>query len=250
MFHRRTDHISGIFVYSTKMLPALIETLLYKEAVMSNDHFLISIWTVLCLYTVCSSAHSLLYSTIVAKRQQSLKPKLSIYVPLLTGGGELWVVTETKASLIHAAKITFLHRVSVLRLSDNLRTWALYAFVDVVQLHLASRVSDVGTATAVEGPGYYTDWLPAGQHVVDSEPCFVGKTCHLIPVHTSSSAEFHLWQHSVLFTNQAPFVLTEGPCFYWALCSAVPSQTWWASLQVAPFFKLTKQKLLSSLTIE
>ncbi|KAF7225184.1 tyrosine aminotransferase, partial [Nothobranchius furzeri] len=66
-----------------------------------------------------------LYRSVVVKRELSQKAKLSIYrsiyVPTLTYGHELWVVTERTRSRIQAAKMSFLHRVAGLSLRDRVR---------------------------------------------------------------------------------------------------------------------------------
>ena len=67
-----------------------------------------------------------LYLTVVVKRELSLKAKLSIYqsiyVPTLTYGHELWVVTERMRSRIQAAEMSFLCRVAGLSLRDRVRS--------------------------------------------------------------------------------------------------------------------------------
>ena len=66
-----------------------------------------------------------LYWTVVVKKELSQKAKLSIYqsvyVPTLTYGHELWVVTERKRLQIQVAKISFLRRASWLRFRDRVR---------------------------------------------------------------------------------------------------------------------------------
>ena len=61
-----------------------------------------------------------LHRPVVVKKELSQKAKLSIYwsiyVPTLTYGHELWVVTERKRSRIQVAKMGFLRRVSGLSL--------------------------------------------------------------------------------------------------------------------------------------
>ncbi|KAF7652554.1 hypothetical protein LDENG_00095270 [Lucifuga dentata] len=67
-----------------------------------------------------------LYRTVVVKRELSQKARLSIYqsiyVPILTYGHELWVVTEKTRSWIQAAEMRFLRRVSGLTLRDRVRS--------------------------------------------------------------------------------------------------------------------------------
>ncbi|XP_061740413.1 uncharacterized protein LOC133541215 [Nerophis ophidion] len=66
---------------------------------------------------------------IVAVRSLSRKAKLSIYrsiyVPILTYGHELWVMTERIRSRVQAAKISFLRRVAGLSLRDRVRSSAI-----------------------------------------------------------------------------------------------------------------------------
>ena len=67
-----------------------------------------------------------LYRSVVVKKELSRKAKLSIYrsiyVPALTYGHELWVVTERTRSRIQAAEMSFLRRVSGLSLRDRVRS--------------------------------------------------------------------------------------------------------------------------------
>lgn len=67
-----------------------------------------------------------LHRTVVVKRELSRKAKLSIYwsiyVPTLTYGHELWVVTERTRSRIQAAEMSFLRRVAGLSLRDRVRS--------------------------------------------------------------------------------------------------------------------------------
>ncbi|KAF7654265.1 hypothetical protein LDENG_00072170, partial [Lucifuga dentata] len=68
----------------------------------------------------------MLYRTVVVKRELSQKARLtiyqSIYVPILTYGHELWVMTERTRSQIQAAEMRFLCRVSGLTLRDRVRS--------------------------------------------------------------------------------------------------------------------------------
>ena len=70
-----------------------------------------------------------LYRSVVVKRELSRKAKLSIYqsiyVPTLTYGHELWVVTERTRSRIQAAEMSFLRRVAGLSLRDRVRSSAI-----------------------------------------------------------------------------------------------------------------------------
>ncbi len=67
-----------------------------------------------------------LRQTIVVKKELSRKAKLSIYqsiyVPTLTYGHKLWVVTERMRLWIQAAVMSFLRRVAGLSLRDRVRS--------------------------------------------------------------------------------------------------------------------------------
>uniref|UniRef100_A0A8D0CHB3 Reverse transcriptase domain-containing protein n=1 Tax=Scleropages formosus TaxID=113540 RepID=A0A8D0CHB3_SCLFO len=67
-----------------------------------------------------------LYRSVVVKRELSRKAKLSIYrsiyVPTLTYGHELWIMTERMRSRIQAAEMSFLRRVAGRTLRDRVRS--------------------------------------------------------------------------------------------------------------------------------
>ncbi|KAK0141183.1 Craniofacial development protein 2 [Merluccius polli] len=67
-----------------------------------------------------------LHRSVVVKRELSRKAKLSIYqsiyVPALTYGHELWVMTERTRSRVQAAEMSFLRRVAGLSLRDRVRS--------------------------------------------------------------------------------------------------------------------------------
>ncbi|KAK3535383.1 hypothetical protein QTP70_011279 [Hemibagrus guttatus] len=67
-----------------------------------------------------------MYRSVVVKKELSRKVKLSIYqsiyVPTLTYGHELWVMTERVRSRIQAAEMSFLHRVVGRSLRDRVRS--------------------------------------------------------------------------------------------------------------------------------
>ena len=67
-----------------------------------------------------------LHRSVVVKKELSRKAKLliyqSIYVPTLTYGHELWVVTERTRSRVQAAEMSFLRRVAGLSLRDRVRS--------------------------------------------------------------------------------------------------------------------------------
>ncbi|MDG2633017.1 hypothetical protein P7M35_24665, partial [Vibrio parahaemolyticus] len=73
-----------------------------------------------------SAVMQALNRSVVVKRELSQKVKLSIYrsiyVPTLTYGHELWVVTERMRSRIQAAEMSFLRRVAGLSLRDRVRS--------------------------------------------------------------------------------------------------------------------------------
>ncbi|KAK3562555.1 hypothetical protein QTP86_002034 [Hemibagrus guttatus] len=67
-----------------------------------------------------------MYRLVVVKKELSRKAKFliyqSIYVPTLTYGHELWVMTERVRSWIQAAEMSFLHRVAGRSLRDRVRS--------------------------------------------------------------------------------------------------------------------------------
>ncbi|KAK3528421.1 hypothetical protein QTP86_034238 [Hemibagrus guttatus] len=67
-----------------------------------------------------------MYRSVVVKKELSQKAKLSIYqsiyVPTLTYGHELWVMTERVRSRIQAAEMSFLRRVAGRSLRDRVRS--------------------------------------------------------------------------------------------------------------------------------
>ncbi|KAK3571151.1 hypothetical protein QTP86_003367 [Hemibagrus guttatus] len=67
-----------------------------------------------------------MYQSVVVKKELSQKSKLSIYqsiyVPTLTYGHELWVMTERVRSRIQAAEMSFLCRVAGCSLRDRVRS--------------------------------------------------------------------------------------------------------------------------------
>ncbi|KAK0152442.1 putative uncharacterized transposon-derived protein F52C9.6 [Merluccius polli] len=75
---------------------------------------------------VASAVMRTLHGSVAVKRELSQKAKLSIYqsifVPALTCGHELWVVTERTRSRVQAAKMNFLRRVAGLSLRDRVRS--------------------------------------------------------------------------------------------------------------------------------
>ncbi len=67
-----------------------------------------------------------MYRSVVVKKELSCKAKLSIYrsiyVPTLTYGHELWVITKRTRSRIQAAEMSFLRRVAERSLRDRVRS--------------------------------------------------------------------------------------------------------------------------------
>ncbi|XP_061735811.1 si:dkey-100n23.5 isoform X4 [Nerophis ophidion] len=87
-----------------------------------------------------SSVMRTLYRSVVVKKELSRKAKLSIYrsiyVPILTYGHELWVMTERIRSRVQAAEISFLRRVAGLSLRDRVRSSAIRGELKVKPLLL------------------------------------------------------------------------------------------------------------------
>ena len=67
-----------------------------------------------------------MYRSVMVKKELSRKAELSIYrsiyVPILTYGHELWVMTERTRSQIQAAEMSFLRRVAGRSLRDRVRS--------------------------------------------------------------------------------------------------------------------------------
>ncbi|KAK0149127.1 LINE-1 reverse transcriptase [Merluccius polli] len=76
--------------------------------------------------SAASAVMRTLHGSVVVKRELSRKAKLSIYqsiyVPALTYGHELWVMTERTRSRVQAAEMSFLRRVAGLSLRDRVRS--------------------------------------------------------------------------------------------------------------------------------
>jgi len=75
---------------------------------------------------LATSVMRALYRSVVVKRELSQKAKLSIYrsiyVPTLTYGHKLWVVTKRMRLWIQADKMSLLRRVTGLSLRDRVRS--------------------------------------------------------------------------------------------------------------------------------
>ncbi|TWW57747.1 R2DM Retrovirus-related Pol polyprotein from type II retrotransposable element [Takifugu flavidus] len=89
-----------------------------------------------------------LHRSVVVKRELSRKAKLSIYrsifVPTLTYGHELWVMTERTRSRVQAAEMSFLRRVAGLSLRDRVRSSAIREELGVESLLLRVERSQMG----------------------------------------------------------------------------------------------------------
>ena len=81
-----------------------------------------------------------LHRPVVVKKELSQKLSIywSIYVPILTYGHELWVVTERTRSRIQAAEVGVLRGVSGLSLRDRVRNSVIREGLGVEPLLLLS----------------------------------------------------------------------------------------------------------------
>ena len=81
-----------------------------------------------------------LYRTIVAKKELSKEAKLSvfksIYVPTLTYGHEIWVMTERMRSRVQASEMRFLRRVAGVKRIDRIRNSVIRESLNVESLLL------------------------------------------------------------------------------------------------------------------
>ncbi|TWW77322.1 hypothetical protein D4764_12G0007120 [Takifugu flavidus] len=97
---------------------------------------------------VASTVMRTLHRSVVVKRELSRKAKLSIYrsifVPTLTYGHELWVMTERTRSRVQAAEMSFLRRVAGLSLRDRVRSSAIWEELGVESLLLRVERSQMG----------------------------------------------------------------------------------------------------------
>ncbi|TWW56284.1 R2DM Retrovirus-related Pol polyprotein from type II retrotransposable element [Takifugu flavidus] len=97
---------------------------------------------------VASTVMRTLHRSVVVKRELSRKAKLSIYrsifVPTLTYGHELWVMTERTRSRVQAAEMSFLRRVAGLSLRDRVRSSAIREELGVESLLLRVERSQMG----------------------------------------------------------------------------------------------------------
>ncbi|KAK0152855.1 LINE-1 reverse transcriptase [Merluccius polli] len=77
-------------------------------------------------FGAASAVMRTLHGSVVVKRELSRNAKLSIYqsiyIPALTYGHELWVMTERTRSRVQAAEMSFLRRVAGLSLRDRVRS--------------------------------------------------------------------------------------------------------------------------------
>ncbi|TWW62062.1 hypothetical protein D4764_04G0007090 [Takifugu flavidus] len=89
-------------------------------------------------------------STVMRTLHRSVVIYRSIFVPTLTYGHELWVMTERTRSRVQAAEMSFLRRVAGLSLRDRVRSSAIREELGVQPLLL--RVPPVGDPR--EDPGH------------------------------------------------------------------------------------------------
>ncbi len=87
-----------------------------------------------------------MYWSVMVKKELSCKAKLSvsIYVPTLTYGHELWVMTERTRSRIQATEMSFLHRVAGCSLRDRVRSTVIREELRVESLLLDIERSQLG----------------------------------------------------------------------------------------------------------
>ncbi|GAA6099878.1 uncharacterized protein LOC111191400, partial [Tachysurus ichikawai] len=98
-----------------------------------------------------------IYRSVVVKKELSCKAKLSIYqsiyVPTLTYGHELWVMTERTRSWIQAAEMSFLRRVAGRSLRDRVRSLVTREELRVEPLLLHIERSQLSLLPPRPGPG-------------------------------------------------------------------------------------------------
>jgi len=96
---------------------------------------------------VASAVMQTLHRPVVVKKELSQKAKLliyrSIYVPTLTYGHKLWVVTERTRLWIQAAEMGFLRKVSGLSLRDRVRSSVIQEGLGVEPLLLRIKRSQM-----------------------------------------------------------------------------------------------------------
>ncbi|KAK3550515.1 hypothetical protein QTP70_000068 [Hemibagrus guttatus] len=100
-----------------------------------------------------------MYRSVVVKKELSRKAKLSIYqsiyVPTLTYGHELWVMTERVRSQIQAAEMSFLRRVVGRSLRDRVRSSVTREELKVepLLLHIERGAVEVARASVSDASG-------------------------------------------------------------------------------------------------
>ncbi|KAK3556663.1 hypothetical protein QTP70_011925 [Hemibagrus guttatus] len=100
-----------------------------------------------------------MYQSVVVKKELSQKAKLSIYqsiyVPTLTYGHELWVMTERVRSRIQAAEMSFLRRVAGRSLRDRVRSSVTReeGGVEPLLLHIEREQVEVAWASVLDASG-------------------------------------------------------------------------------------------------
>ncbi|TWW74379.1 hypothetical protein D4764_14G0003810 [Takifugu flavidus] len=118
--------------------------------------------------------------SVVVKRELSQKAKLSIYrsifVPTLTYGHELWVMTERTRSRVQVAEMSFLRRVAGLSLRDRVRSSAICEEHELEPLLLRIERSQIGWLGHLVRmpPGEMFRACPSGE-----DPGHIGETMSL-----------------------------------------------------------------------
>ncbi|TWW69397.1 hypothetical protein D4764_18G0002030 [Takifugu flavidus] len=137
-------------VVSSDLQPHVLGTRVKRGAELSTDHHLVKELKYLGVLFMNEGRmeQEIDRRTLVVKRELSRKAKLSIYqsifVPTLTYGHELWVMTERTKSRVQAAEMSFLRRVAGLSLRDRVRSSAIREELGVESLLLRVERSQMG----------------------------------------------------------------------------------------------------------
>ncbi|KAL1282365.1 hypothetical protein QQF64_001168 [Cirrhinus molitorella] len=116
-----------------------------------------------------AAAMRFMYWSVVVKKELSEKAKLSIYqsiyVPTLTYGHELWVMTERIRSWIQAAEMSFLRRVAGRSLRDRVRSAVTREElgVELLLLHIESWLGHLFRMPPGRLPGEVFRACPTGK---------------------------------------------------------------------------------------
>ena len=70
----------------------------------------------------CGTAQCIVHSNFIGSEQNWWHCIIDVYVPVLTYGHELWVVTERMRSRVQAVEMRYLRRVAGLTLRDGVRS--------------------------------------------------------------------------------------------------------------------------------